>query len=548
MITLLAALSLAAAPPPPPADEAVARVDGTAIGASELRDRIVSTRSAGGNAAPELLVEDLVNEAVMAAEGYKLGLAKDPEVVAAVAQERRRLAGIRLVEREINGAAALDDAQLLSMYHLGADSAHLLLVVLPSKEDAEAALGRLKKGGKVADEASHSLDPATLNAGDYGTRSRGQLPVELEAPAFSVPTATWSGPVTLSLGFGVFQVVERSVADASGFAAKREDLKRFAEAQQRSRWKSHYVAQLRKAAGVKVDEEFLKTTGTRLGVAPKEGEHVLATVGGRPIKYSAVADEVRRIWGGKEGGHASGPGVKTEIAWSLVDAALIEEDAVKRKLHENPEIVAASKRKEREAVVRALSARERKAVPAPPDADVEAHYRQHAADFRVAASRPCSHLVVADEAIAKSLADRSKKGEAFDDLARQYSKDSSTAAAGGQLGAMTDERLSVLGASEPSLAAAIQKSKPGEVAGPVKSKLGWHLVLCGVPTPATTRPLAEVKEPIAEQLRADRGNLAVVKKIRVLREKAKITIDRAAIARAVQPPPGAAPAPSRGSP
>lgn len=548
MNTLLVALVLASAPAAPPADEVVARVDGTAILGSELRDRIVSTRAAGGTAAPEPLVEDLINEVVMAAEGYKLGLAKDPEVVAAVAQERRRLAGIRLVDKEINTAANLDDAQLQAMYHLGADSAHLLLIVLPSKADAEAALGRLRKGGKAADEASHSLDPATLNAGDYGTRSRGQLPTELEGPAFAVPLNVWSGPVALSLGFGVFQVLERSVADASGFAAKREDLKRFAEAQARTRYKTHYVAQLRKAAGVKVDEDFLKTTGTRLGVTPKEADHVLATVGGRPIKYGAVVEEVRRIWGGKEGGHASGPGVKTEIAWSLVDTALLEDDAVKRKLHELPEIVAASKKREREAVVRALSARERKAVPAPPDAEVEAYYRQHSADFRVPASRPCSHLVVADEAIAKSLADRAKKGEAFDGLAREYSRDTSTAATGGALGPMTDERLSLLGASEPSLAAAIQKSKPGEVAGPVKSQLGWHLVVCGASTPAGTRPLAEVKDAIAERLRGDRGNQAVVKKIRELREKAKITIDRAAIARAVQPPGGTATPPSRGSP
>ncbi len=74
------------------------------------------------------------------------------------------------------------------------------------------------------------------------------------------------------------------------------------------------------------------------------------------------------------------------------------------------------------------------------------------------------------EAVANELLTRTRSGESFEELARQYSKDGGTSASGGDLGALTRTQL------PDALGGAIFGMQEGEVSGPVKGDFGFHVV------------------------------------------------------------------------
>ncbi|MBI3182969.1 MAG: peptidyl-prolyl cis-trans isomerase [Myxococcales bacterium] len=518
-----------------PAEETIVLVNDEPITASQLRSRAAATRAKGGGAQASPLVEDLINEALLAQEGYRLGLARDPEVVSQVQAETRRLAAKLLVEREISQAVELDDKLLLEMYHSTGDSARLEGVVVATEEQARAVFDRLKKGAKMADEARHSLDPnSAARGGDLGVLTRGGMAAALADAVFAAKAGELVGPVKQELGWVVARVVTLSPADPAGFEKRKADIRRFAESQARSQARYHYTQQLRKAAGVKLDEEFLRSTGIRLDATPKELDHVVVTAGGRKIRYAEVLEKTRELTGGRQGGHMTGPSVKMDLAWGLVEKALLEEAALKRGLGADPSVREAARVLERDRVIALYADRLRKGVPVPGSEEVEAWYRSHPGEFKIPAVRSCSHIVVANRGIADRVKQKLAAGEPFEELARAYSVDPDTAAKGGGMGPITDDHLAAIAKAESALAAAIRDAKPGKVSEPARSQMGWHLVRCGEVTPAGREPIEKVRAAIQTRIAQEKGDTAVRQRFEELRGRARISKNAAALERATR--------------
>ncbi len=516
-----------------PAVDVVATVDGVAIDAAAVKQRMDAERSAGRSPKPDDVVQRLIDDALLYAYGRELGLARDPEVVAKVDDARHRLATELFIEKEIDAAVSVGDATLRELYHQGADSVRIKAIVVGSRREAEAVLERLRKGADFAVEARGSLDPrGKASGGDLGWQSRGQLDPALAAAAFAAAPGSLAGPVEMKLGFGVAQVLERRVGDEAGFSVKREGLRKFAVEQQRKMARRHYLDKARAAARVTLDEDFLRAMGTRIDASPQEEQHVLATVKGRELTYGMVLPELLRLSRGREGSHFSGASVKIEIANMGIDAFLLEAAALERGYAKSPSVVEKLREVERSAIVVAAT-RLAGTAPSAGEADLEAYYAQHRADYQRPGSRSCAHIVVSTESEAKKLRERTLRGEAFEALARERSEDRETAQKGGELGSIDDARLEAMARpdAEPALAAALRETPPRAVSAPVRSRVGWHLLRCADRVPPGPAPFAEVRSSVAARVAADRAEAALQRRLGLLRAKARITIDRDAIAR-----------------
>jgi peptidyl-prolyl cis-trans isomerase SurA len=73
-------------------------------------------------------------------------------------------------------------------------------------------------------------------------------------------------------------------------------------------------------------------------------------------------------------------------------------------------------------------------------------------------------------ALANELKERALKGERFADLARQYSEDPESRERGGLLNFYRRDAL------PPSFADEVSKMRLGDVAGPIKTQFGWHVI------------------------------------------------------------------------
>ena len=141
-----------------------------------------------------------------------------------------------------------------------------------------------------------------------------------------------------------------------------------------------------------------------------------------------------------------------------------------------------------------------------PDADIQAAYDAHKADFTIAKERlrlsqilislpanPTPAQVSAAQKKAEMIRARAAKGDDFGDLARVYSDDDSKSN-GGELGWFAPADIN------DAILAGVKPLKPGEVSAPIRTSHGIHLVKLEEHEVPGVVPLSEVKAQIRAEL------------------------------------------------
>lgn len=354
---LAALLSLATAASSASAgQEVLARVDAITVTRADLDERMRVLGQARRAGAPEQALSDLVDEALLAAEARRLGLHATPEVEEDVARERRRLAGAAFLSTAADSLKP-SEPQLRELYHLAADQVRLTLVKVATEAEARGIVERVRGGGDLAAEARGSIDPAlAARKGDTGRVPRGNLDRALADAAFAAKPGDLVGPVKLQLGWAVARVVEREAAPEAGFAAKRPELEATSRASAMAELRAHLGQQLRRASGVKLDEDFLRGLGTRIDVTRQELDHPIATVDGKPIPYRAIHPEAVQLFRAVRG-HGAGATARIELAWREIDGRLLAREAAAKGLDRGPAVQAVLPGIERHLLAGALAAR-----------------------------------------------------------------------------------------------------------------------------------------------------------------------------------------------
>lgn len=159
------------------------------------------------------------------------------------------------------------------------------------------------------------------------------------------------------------------------------------------------------------------------------------------------------------------------------------------------------------------------APPAVSDAEVEAAYRERLAEFEQPARVRVAHILIrvptvggsaaedAARAKAETALQRVRGGTDFAQVAREVSEDPGTASRGGEVG------LVAPGEMTPEFEKAAFGLKTGEVAGPVRTPFGYHVIKAHEVVPGSKKELREVAGTI-------RARLVEERQLRLLAERA----------------------------
>ena len=144
------------------------------------------------------------------------------------------------------------------------------------------------------------------------------------------------------------------------------------------------------------------------------------------------------------------------------------------------------------------------------DADSQAYYTAHTADYKVPEEVKTRHILLtvpkgADtktDATAKSRAEdllkQIKGGASFADLAKANSDDPGSKAQGGELPMIPTSSL------DPAYAKAAMALNPGGTSDVVRSQFGYHIIQTESKQAAHVKSLAEVKDDISGKLSAEK--------------------------------------------
>jgi len=243
-LSLLAACSQApsAQHPPEPGDQAVAKVNGQVIWASDVKREAVAEGQIGPgdplDPSSDLfrqVLDEVIDTKVLASEALARHLDKDPAAQRRLAAARDRALEDVMVDSVVSKAVNQQAVGALYQEFLKnrtpSEVIHLHQIVFANVADAEAAKKQLGAGASSAFEAmamEKSIDNETrFKGGDLGEMTTDTLPQPLAEAIKDVKPGQLAGPVKVDAGWALLRVDDRHPEPPPSLDQVRPQLIRF---------------------------------------------------------------------------------------------------------------------------------------------------------------------------------------------------------------------------------------------------------------------------------------------------------------------------------
>ncbi len=151
------------------------------------------------------------------------------------------------------------------------------------------------------------------------------------------------------------------------------------------------------------------------------------------------------------------------------------------------------------------------------DEEVARYFREHRSEFDRPEQVRVRHILLDDPRMAELVLGRLRRGELFENLAREYSRDADSRERGGDLGWVSRGQL------VPEFEQVAFSLQPGQVSGIVRTQYGYHLIQVLQRRPAVAATLDEVREQVRQRLLAAKQEAAFQQWLQTVRAQARIT-------------------------
>ena len=173
----------------------------------------------------------------------------------------------------------------------------------------------------------------------------------------------------------------------------------------------------------------------------------------------------------------------------------------------------------------------------PPPADIEREYNNNSEQYTTPEQVRASHILLKTEgkddaavkAKAEDAAQAGQGGADFAELAKKNSEDEASAKNGGDLDYFGRGRM------VPEFDQAVFAMQPGTISDLVKTQYGYHIIKLVDKKNATTRPLAEVRQQLNDQLAYQRAQAQAADLAQNLEKQIKTPADLDKVAKAQGP-------------
>ncbi len=193
---------------------------------------------------------------------------------------------------------------------------------------------------------------------------------------------------------------------------------------------------------------------------------VLAVVDGREVTQNDLYELLQGI--GQNAGNFQDEEGQKQLINELVMQELLYSEAIAQGLDNDAEFTSALERMQR-TLLKQYALNKLLTSIQVTDEEASAFFESHKALFKKPEMATASHILVATEEEANSILDEINEGLDFKEAATKYSNCPSKAD-GGNLGEFTRGRM------VPEFDKVVFDMKVGELAGPIKTQFGYHLI------------------------------------------------------------------------
>ena len=480
-----------------------------------------------GEPAVRELAGRLVERDLFLEEAASLGLPDDPLVVEIVTSYRKDLAADEYWKREVTEKVVVSVEEVESFYSKTDIALKLTLIESADRARAEALRARVEQGENMGDLArKESIHPSRTFDGALSFVRRGEIERSLEEEAFALEQPGSLTPVVATeKGFAFARLEERSVnPDRPPRETAIPQIKGILEERLSKRLSKEVGERVEAAAKVWIDENGLSSASVLDG--PDE-TLLVARSGSDSLTLKDVRDGLKL-----DALRAAPPETAGEAALSIVRQwarrEALKQAAVDAGLLDDPMIADKADSFRSDVLMKVLCTRYVYKDLEPSEAELQAFYEEHkATDYTKPAEVRLAHMLLATEEEANAALARVKAGEAFENVAREVSKDVTSAQHGGRIGWIKPGQLL------PAVEERAFALEVGALGGPIATEAGYFVLKVIDRNTEQVIPYAYARQAALKRLTTERERAAYAKWALALRDRASVRLDEAGVAAAV---------------
>lgn len=216
---------------------------------------------------------------------------------------------------------------------------------------------------------------------------------------------------------------------------------------------------------------------------------VLAIVDGRAVTQNDLYELLQNI--GQNAGQFQNAEGQKQLVNELVMQELLYSDALAKGIDKDEEFLSALDHMKK-TLLKQYALNQLLTSVQITDEEVNTYFEAHQDLFKKPETASASHILVSTSEEATSILDEINQGLDFSEAAKKYSSCPSKAE-GGNLGEFTRGRM------VPEFDKAVFTMTPGEIAGPIQTQFGFHLIKLNTLTQEGISSLEEVNPQVKEQ-------------------------------------------------
>lgn len=274
-----------------------------------------------------------------------------------------------------------------------------------------------------------------------------------------------------------------------------------------------------------------------LAPAVTRAADVLAKVGSSEITAADLRPYLKNLDADQAAALAKDPAALNQFLRTLIVQRLLLKEALAAKFEQQPDVVERLARLRDAAIAEGYLASVAK-VPAgfPSDADLQAAYDANKAALLVPRQYRLAQIFIAApkndapapaKLAAVEAALKAPKAD-FAKLAAENSDEAASANQGGEIGWLTEAQV------QPEIRKTVTSLAKGEVSAPVRLADGWHILRLIDVKEAYTPELSEVRDALAQRLRAARARQESEAYVAKLLEANPVAINEIAVSQLLE--------------
>ena len=281
----------------------------------------------------------------------------------------------------------------------------------------------------------------------------------------------------------------------------------------------------------------IKQPAATPAAAGPKGVGVVARVGDLEVNLDEIKSALGNLDVRELAAVSRDPALLNQVVRSLLVQRLLYREALAKKWDQSEQAVARLERLRQSAVTESyLESVSQPPAGWPADAEVQAAYEANQASWLVPRQYRLAQIYVAlpeggDQAAVTKAQGRietvkrkldEKPGD-FAVLAKAESDEKTSAAAGGEIGWLTEAQI------QPDIREAAIKLAAGQVSTPIKRAQGWHIIKCLEIKESFTPSLADLKASLVEKMREEKVKANSQAYLAQLLQENPVTINELAI-------------------